>query len=858
MTILEKLGLALPSVENPARYMGGEVNSVVKKNNSILAKMALIFPDLYEIGMSCNDMHSLYHVVNKESDLFCEMSFAPWPDMTQEMKRLDIPLYTHASWTAVSDFDVVGINLQTEFNFTNIPYILELSKISIWSEDREEKDPLIIGLGPITANPEPIADFFDAFIIGETEHSIMEVMRTIGTARKEKKSRNEILKCLSSLDGIYIPLFHTVIQNKYNQAIPKEQASESYSSTKGIRRLFIPSIKSADYPKKNLIANMQLEHHRFSVEVMRGCSQGCRFCQSGIWSRPCRELPPDDILDIAKEGIQTTGEKELDLFSLYTADYQPIEALIDSIIDDPFFNNINIYFPGIKENNISQNLANKIGALKNGRKTITLTPEASSARIRKMINKNVDSKDLYNAAEYAFSNKINKIKLQIMIGFPTETLDDIKEFCDLTEQIIQLGRSYSKGCQIAINIGIFIPKAFTPLQWSAFVDKETILSHIHFIKNHFHRFTNVKINWRAWESALLEAIYSRGDRSLSKLIYLAFKKGLLFENNKSQFHFEAWDLLWQEMEYDISWVFQTRDLDEVFPWDFIHAGVSKSYLKKEWLNAFDENAAFTPNCKKGACQKCGIPGSGTDIQQAPQPSKYKAPDRTIEEIKELFRDRNVLQGIGYLYQITFEKTELSRFLSHQNLLSCFERAFFCSNIPIKFSDGYSPKPKMANIGALPLGLETYCEIISIELLEKLDLSESKHSLLLDKINTFLPHGICIVEIKAIKEKLSKNLPKAMIFRYTPEEVPLQLETLFKEKKLPLTFNHRGAEIDLNKHILALQIINSAIILKVKCNDQGGCVSPYTIYAGLMSIGKNNSILEEVSRTFLIQKIALEW
>ena len=857
MTILEKLGLALPSVESPARYMGGEANSVLKNHNEMLAKMAFVFPDIYEIGMSNNGMRILYHVINKEPDLLCEVAFAPWFDMAEQMKRHDIALYTHGTWTPVADFEVVGITLQTELNFTNVPYVLELAQISTWSEEREEAEPFVIGGGPAMANPEPVADFFDAFIIGDGERAVVEVMRVIGEGRREKCKRSEILKRLAALDGVYVPMLRPVVKNKYDQWVPAEPASGSYSSTQGVRRVFIPEMLAANYPTKNLIANMGLIHNRFSVEVMRGCTQGCRFCQAGIWYRPCRELPADDVLEIAKKGIQATGERELGLLSLSTADYQPVEALTDSIIDDSFFGKIDVSLPSIRVNSFGQTLAGKVAALKGGRST-TFAPETGSIRIRKMINKTISNEDMYNAADYAFANKFTKIKLYTMIGFPTETLEDMEEFCELIENLVEIGRSHSKGIQIAVSMGIFIPKPFTPLQWSPFVSKETALDHIRFVRERFYKHRNVKINWSAWETSLLEAFYSRGDRSLSKLIYQAYKKGLIFESDNKSINFEGWEAIWEENDYDVSWVYQTRALDEVFPWDFIHAGVSKAYLKSEWLKAFEENSEPVPNCKWGDCQKCGIPGIGKDIKLASAPVKYAAPSRSPEEIKTLLESRKTTQGEGYLYKITFEKKGLSRFLPHQNTMSFFERAFFCSDIPIKFSEGFSPKPRIVNIGALPLGLETFCEVISIELLKKLDLSKAGQETLLETLNLFLPRDVRILELELITEKLSKNFPKAMIFKYTPEKIPEALQGLFDEKKLPTVFNHRGMEVNLNEHVLDLQIIGNAIVTKVKCNDQGGSVSPYTIYAGLMGIENDASNLDEISRTFLIKKIAMEW
>lgn len=459
MTILEKIALALPAVESPARYMGGEANSVVKDHSQMLCRMAFVFPDTYEIGMSNNGIRILYHVINRESDLLCEVSFAPWDDMAREMAKYDIPLYSYATYTPVREFEVVGMTLQTELNFTNVPYVLELARIPAWQKDRKEDDPIVVAGGPSMANPEPVADFFDAFMIGDGEKVMIDFLRCVGEGRKAGLSRAEILENLSKIDGVYVPSLRPVVTNEFGAIVPAEPAAGAYATTNGVRRLFIPVMDPKDYPVKNLIANMQLVHNRFSVEVMRGCAQGCRFCQAGIWYRPCRELNPDDVLDIAKAGIRATGERELGLLSLSTADYKPVEALTDSIIDDPFFDTVDVSLPSIRVNSFGQTLAGKIAALKGGR-SATFAPETGSERIRKMINKTISDQDMYDAAEHAFSSGFNKIKLYTMIGFPTENLDDMQAFCDLIFNLVKIGRKYNRGIQIAVSIGILIPKSF--------------------------------------------------------------------------------------------------------------------------------------------------------------------------------------------------------------------------------------------------------------------------------------------------------------------------------------------------------------------------------------------------------------
>ena len=857
MTILEKIALALPAVESPARYMGGEANSVIKDHSKMLARMAFVFPDTYEIGMSNNGLRILYHVLNREPDLLCEVAFAPWDDMAAEMKKYDIPLYTHASYTAVKDYEVVGLTLQTELNFTNVPYVLELAGIPAWQKDRAESDPIVVSGGPAMGNPEPVADFFDAFMIGDGEKLIVEFVRCVGEGRKAGLKRAQILENLSKIDGVYVPSLREVVKNEFGVIVPKEPAKGSYEHTNGVRRQFIPVLDPKDYPIKNLIANMQLVHNRFSVEVMRGCAQGCRFCQAGIWYRPCRELNPDDVLDIAKAGIQATGERELGLLSLSTADYKPVEALTDSIIDDPFYDNVDVSLPSIRVNSFGQSLAEKVAALKGGR-SATFAPETGSERIRKMINKTISDQDMYDAAEHAFSSGFNKIKLYTMIGFPTENLDDMQAFCELIFNLVKIGRKYNRGIQIAVSIGILIPKSFTGLQWAPFMDKETALGHIRYVREKFYKHPNVKINWAAWETSFLEAVYSRGDRSLGPVIYAAYKKGIIFESDSYRFDFNKWLEVWEECGYDTSWVYREREKDEVFPWDFIHAGTSKQYLRREWEKAFDPTSAPVPNCKWGDCQACGIPGFGKEIVLADDPVRHKAPSRTPEEIKKLVADRRPSQKVSYSYKITFKKSGISRFLPHHNMLSFFERTFICAGIPIKFSEGFSPKPRIVNMGALPLGLETYCEVISVDLLQPLDISPEGKPKIIAKLSAPFPRGMEIIDIEPLKEKLSKHFPKAMVYRHTPESIPADLMQKFEQKQLPIVTNHRGQQMDLNEQVLGIDIQDGTMTVRVKCNNQGTTPSPFVIFAGLLGIEIDPTKLDEVSRRFLVAKIAIEW
>ncbi|MDR1812163.1 MAG: TIGR03960 family B12-binding radical SAM protein [Candidatus Fibromonas sp.] len=815
MQITEKLGKILPFVECPARYMGGEANSVIKNKGDVLAGMALIFPDLYEIGMSHNGMRVLYNAINREPDLLCEVAFAPWSDMAKLMKENGIPLYTHASFSEVKGFDSLGITVQTELNFTNIPYVLELAEISAFAANRKEGEPIVIAGGPAMANPEPVADFFDCLCIGDGELATPKVLRLIGEAKRAKKSRAEILEQIARLDGFYVPAIHREV--------------------KSVKRIFVEKLARELLPVKNLIANMPLVHDRFCIEVMRGCTQGCRFCQAGYWYRPTRELNADDVLEVAKEGLKATGDRQLGLLSLSTADYSPVENMLDSLIDDSFFHNIDVSLPSLRVSSFGGSLASKAYALKGGR-SATFAPETGSERLRKFINKTITDNDIEQAAESAFQNGFNKIKLYIMAGFPTETEEDILALVKLTESLLETGKRYNKRCQINLSVGIFIPKAWTPLQWAPFAKKEKALAHIKILRDRFFKHKNVRVSWNSWETAHLEAIYSRGGRNLAPLIYEAYKRGLVFESDSKHLNPAEWEKIRSDFAYSDSWVFDGFNLEENLPWDIMDAGVSKKFLQREWERA--HNSEQVQNCKHGKCQACGIFGNGKDTVLGKIPEKYAAPSRTPQEIEDLQKARKQTATQIFAYKIVFRKMENSRFLPHQNTLSFFERAFVRIGIPIKFSEGFSPKPRITNTGALPLGLESLCEVISIELLEKLDLEGGKAELF-KSLNACFPQGLEIVSIEPLKEKLSAQVPKSTNYCMLGE-YPGNLPQKKERGELPTVLNHRGQSVNLNEHVILINEAEKALHVTVKCNEQGATVSPFTVYGGLLGISEGEA------------------
>lgn len=831
--IRSRLEKILGKVQSPARYIGGEANSICKSMDDVEGSMVLIFPDTYEVGMSNNGYRILYHMINGQKDLKAEYAFAPWMDMAELMKENNIPVYSHETYTSIADFDVVGITLQTELNFTNVPYILELSNIPVWSAERTDGDPIVIGGGPVMSNPEPVADFYDAFLIGDGEVVAPQVVRMVGTMKKEGRSREQILLSLSELPGMYIPSLMKMQLSERGEWIPDDEteAKGSFKRTKGIKRTWVEVLDKNNYPIHNLIPNTKLVHDRFSVEVMRGCTQGCRFCQAGYWYRPNRELNPDHVIELAKAGLDSTGEKELGLLSLSTADYSQIEKVADILIDDEYFANIDVSLPSLRANSFGQGLAGKVAAMKNGGRSATFAPETGSERLRKIINKTISDQDMYNAAEGVFKNGFNKIKLYTMVGIPSENLEDMEAFCGLIQGLVDIGKKHNSRAQVHASIGVMVPKPFTPMQWVGFMEREKVEKHIRFVRDRFYKNSNVRISWTDWREAHVESFYSRGDRNLSQMIYAAYKKGMVFESYREKFSYDSWLELWKEFGYSTENVFRERSFDEIFPWDYIHAGIGKGYLKNEYKKMYQASEAVK-DCKwdKTDCNSCGIPGNYQDIQLAEEPEKYKAPSRSIEEIKELAAERKIVDRESFSHQVVFAKQGLSRFLPHQNTLNFIEKAFTRLGLEIKYSQGFSPKPKIRSNGATPMGLATICEEVFIEFFKPL---ENLTDEFFQQLNLIFPRGM---EILSIARQTSKKPRIPIEVEYYMDDVLSEERKLFvaTEKINPLE-NHRGKLVDVQKEIISYREENRKTYVRARASQLGVTVSPFILYAGLMGV-----------------------
>ncbi len=588
----------LPNVSKPARYTGSEVNIICKDWDECRTKIAFAFPDVYEVGMSHVGSKILYGLINEKSDHLLERVYAPWPDMEKEMRSHEIPLFTLESFKAVNEFDVVGFTLQYELAITNVLNMLDMSDIPLWSKDRNEQYPLIIAGGPVVFNPEPYADFFDVFVVGDGEEVLLEFLDCCWENRHLK--RQEQLLKLALLEGVYVPSLYSVHYNEdgtFNKMIP---LYESVPDT--IKKRVVADLDNAYFPVKPVLPYMNIIHDRAVLEVMRGCQRGCRFCHAGVVYRPVRERSIKTLKKQASEQLASTGYDEIGLTSLSTLDYSGVDSLVKDLVKEYREQGTGVSLPSLRVDAFSIELANEVQKVR--KTTLTLAPEAGTQRMRDMINKNVSEEQLLTAVKAAFQSGWLSIKLYFMDGLPGETEEDLEGILELLKKIRTLGdENARKKVEIRASIASFVPKAHTPFQWQAqntmeeLEEKRRILSR--------NKMKRIKMSFHDSRTSYLEGVFSRGDRRLSASIYLAWQKGSKFDGWSEYFNFSRWMEAFRESEIKTEfYTSRLRSYDEVLPWDFIDTGVSKAYLQDE-----DEKAAAgitTGDCRWDGCTGCGI------------------------------------------------------------------------------------------------------------------------------------------------------------------------------------------------------------------------------------------------------------
>jgi radical SAM family uncharacterized protein/radical SAM-linked protein len=722
-SVRDRLDAILPTVERPARYLGLEPNAIRKPWSQVAVRTVLAFPDTYEIGMSHQGTRILYHLINRRADGLAERAFMPWPDMADALRASDTPLYSLESYRPLAEFDLVGISLQTELDFINVPHLMRLAKLPVRARERDDRHPLIVGGGPCTANPEPLADLFDAFLIGDAEDALDTVLDTVRDAKAAGISRGDLLTQLSGLPGVYVPAF-----------VRWDPAAGHSSDLVAlpVPRVWTPSLSPDTLPDTPLLPVAEIVQDRLAVEIMRGCTQGCRFCQAGYWYRPVRERPPDEIIEHTTTTAARSGADRVGLLSLSTADYSQISPLVNQLSDQLSPQQVSIGLPSLRADTVSVELARAVSSVR--KSGLTFAPETGSERLRNVINKRVSDADLEAAAEAAFAAGWRLIKLYAMIGLPTETDADLEALVDLARRLAAIGRRHHrKRAEVKLSVGCFVPKPWTPFQWQPFTPVAELQRRIDLLRDQTRSLRGVRLTWSDPRLAAHEALLARGDRSLAAAIIYAAELGAALDGWSDQLRPDLWDQALATAGIDLERELGERPLDAKLAWQVINPGVTTGFLKAELRRA--KAGLTTEDCRTGRCLHCGIPGDGDDRRLATPPADPPArrqPSRSSPSPKRPGGPRRRCR-------VVFQRTGDARFLSHRLAMDSIERALRASGAPVLHTEGYNPHIRLSMCPPLPLGHEGLRELLDVDCRSPLRPHHLEHT------NRFLPSGLRLLD-----------------------------------------------------------------------------------------------------------------
>ncbi|MFO8056301.1 MAG: TIGR03960 family B12-binding radical SAM protein [bacterium] len=727
----------LNHVSVPGRYLPLELFSRNKDPRDAAVRIVLAFPDTYEVGMSHLGVSVLYGLLNDRPEVACDRAYAPWPDMEEELRKENLPLCSHENHKPLREFDIIGFSLTYELCYTNVLYMLDLADIPLFASERKEGDwPLILGGGPCVSNPEPVAPFFDAFLFGEGEEAVPEICNAYRSSREEGKTRESLLEELAAIEGVYVPGF---FEPSYESDGKVKEVRPLRKGHEKVRRRIVADLENAYLPDRPLVPVLQPVHDRAMVEVARGCSRGCRFCHAGMIYRPYRERSAERVLEAARHCLAETGYEECSLLSLSVGDYSNVVPVVSRLIREHYGDRVSISLPSLRVQGLTDQVLRSIEKV---RKTgFTIAPEAGTERLRRVINKAYTEDELLQTATRLFEHGWRNLKLYFMIGLPTEEDEDL-------EAIVRLGRKIGgiRGSQgkprVTLSVSGFVPKPHTPFQWEAQASPQRLADSIDRIKKGFSG-KGKSLKWQDPLVSEMEGALSRGDRRMSRAVYNAYKSGQRFDGWSEYFDREAWERAFQDAGLKVDfYTTRERDKAEVFPWEHLDSGVDKSWLWEERERAYQEKT--TPDCREEGCvEPCGVCDHETIKPVVAEPAR---PEET-----QVPKEKHVPEqpDIYFTYRVRYARQGDMRYVGQLEIIRMWNRLVRRAGLPVRYSQGYHPLPRIQFSPPPPVGVASEAEYIDLELLSKMDETE-----LGERLSKGTFPGIRVLEVREIPRKSS--------------------------------------------------------------------------------------------------------